>query len=155
MTWAWLLREKFLLYEVLSDCGDAVTALSTGWVNKCVFSHIETFLAVFASVGWTCNSGLARPVSAHLWTETKRRNGKKGTKGQTVWTSGIPGTRISLDYCQEKYGVKCPPELLQGGTEHPQHFLTAMGLNGASFKWTSKNLTAIVSSGVGLNSAES
>lgn len=63
--------------------------------------HLETFLILFVSAGWTCNSGLARSVSAHLWTETKGRNGKKGTKGQTVWTSGIPGTCISLDYCQE------------------------------------------------------
>lgn len=91
------------------NCGSALSVLSAGWDKRCLFSPTEILHPVFISIGWTCNPGLERPVSAHLRTETKGRNGKKGTEGQTVWAGGIPGTPISLDYCHQKFGFGLSP----------------------------------------------
>lgn len=118
------------------NCGGALTALSEGWDKRCLFSPTEILHPVFASIGWTCNPGLERPVSAHLRTETKGRNGKKGTKGQTVWAGCIPGTPISLDYCPRKVWVwSFPPSC----SREALSILSTSDSSGFELCWLSKD----------------
>lgn len=126
------------------NCGGALTALSAGYGVRGVYFPLQKFSTLFLlPVGWTCNPGLARPVSAHLRTETKGRNGKKGTKGQTVWAGGIPGTPISLAYCHEKFGFGVSPQVAPERLWASSALLTAVGLSSAGFQRSSGSPAAI------------